>query len=121
MYKMYCVMCRDALKKMNGIKGKATSQAGHAFLHSFWDSENRFPDDAHAYKHSQQATKITVVVETEKELFEIMEYYKDICGISLVKDAGLTVFTEPTITCLGIGPIHVDKIGVNLKTLPLYK
>lgn len=119
MYKMYCIMSNEAIKKMNGIRGKATSQAGHAFLHAFWDAEQRFPDSAHAYKFSNQAKKITLVVPNEESLVELRDYYSRVTGTSLVKDAGITVFNEPTVTCLGIGPIHVNDIDKNLSTLPL--
>ena len=30
--KMYCIFSKEALKKMNGIRGKLASQAGHAYL-----------------------------------------------------------------------------------------
>lgn len=121
MYKMYCVFCKESIEKMKGIRGKMTAQAGHAYLHSFWDAQERFPEHADEYKNSSHAVKITVIVDTEKELYEMLEYYKDICGVSLVRDAGFTVFNEPTVTCLGIGPIHVDKVGRYLEKLPLFK
>ena len=120
MYQIYDVMCLEAIKKMNGIRGKMITQGGHGILHSFWDAEKRFPEDAQAYKDGDHARKITVYVESEKELFTLLEAYKDVCGVSLVKDAGFTVFKEPTITCLGIGPIHKDKIGEDLRSLKLF-
>lgn len=121
MYKMYCIMSKDALKKMNGIRGKATSQAGHAFLHAFWNAEERFPQDASLYKYSMTAKKITLVAQDETVLQELLDEYSPVVGTSLVKDAGLTVFKEPTVTCLGIGPIHEDYIGESLKKLPLLR
>lgn len=120
MYKMYAVMCMEAIKKMNGIRGKMITQGGHAYLHSFWDSERRFPKFAEDYKNSDHPRKITVYVDTEKELFALFEKYQNQCGVSLVKDAGFTVFNEPTITCLGIGPIKEDDIDADLKNLKLF-
>ena len=119
MYKVYDVMCRSALKLMNGNRGKMCAQAGHAYLHSFWDSEKRFPETAQAYRHSDHARKITLVVDTEEELVELYKSYHGLCGVALIKDAGFTVFNEPTITCLGIGPIHQDDVGEDLKSLRL--
>lgn len=119
MYKIYDIVCKEALKKMNGNRGKLCSQAGHAYLHSWWDAQKRFPEAAKAYQDSQHAKKITCVVETEKELEELLRAYYDVCGVAFIKDAGFTVFKEPTVTCLGIGPIHEDDIGDDLKSLKL--
>jgi len=120
MYKMYFVVCRDAAKKMNGIRGKMMTQAGHGYLHSFWDAEARFPKDAERYKNSDHARKITVQVDSAQDLDEIILAYKNVCGVSLVKDAAFTVFSEPTITGLGLGPIREDLIGEDLKALKLF-
>lgn len=119
-YKLYAVMSKEAVKKMNGIRGKMIAQGGHAFLHAYWDSLNRFPEYAEAYKNSDHAFKITLVVEKTEQLETLRDAYKDLCGVSLVKDAGFTVFNEPTVTCLGIGPIPEDLIGDDLKSLKLF-
>jgi len=118
--KMYAIMCMEAVQKMKGIRGKMTSQAGHAFLHSFWDAELRFPEDAQAYKDSDHAVKITVRVNTEAELIELYRKYTTVTGTTLVKDAGFTIFAEPTITCAGIGPISPELIDEDLSTLRLF-
>lgn len=103
--KMYAVFALESVKKMNGIRGKLGTQAGHAYLHCFWDAEKRFPDLAQKYRDTTHAYKITLCVETVEELKELEKVYRDICGVSLVTDAGFTVFEEPTTTCLGIGPL----------------
>lgn len=105
---------------MNGIRGKMCTQAGHAYVHSFWDSMARFPKQAKSFMDSQRAKKITLIVETVAELHALQKAYKDVCGTSLVTDAGLTVFKEPTTTCLGIGPIPADLIGDDLKALKTF-
>ena len=102
--RLYCVFSKEAIKLMNGNRGKIAAQSGHAFLHSFWDAEKRFPEKAEAYRLNL-TRKITLCVETTQELFDLQKRYEPKCGVSLVKDAGFTVFTEPTVTCLGIGPI----------------
>lgn len=114
---MYCVVSKEALAKMNGNRGKFGTQSGHAYLHAWWDAFNRFQDDAIRYQQSGIAFKITVVVDTDEELKELETLYKDRCGVSLVTDAARTVFTEPTITCLGIGPIDPDDREEKLKGL----
>jgi peptidyl-tRNA hydrolase len=120
MYKMYAIVSMAAVKKTNGVRGKMTAQAGHAFLHAFWDAERRFVADARGYRNSEHATKITLCVDTDQELLALCAAYNAVCGTSLVTDAGFTVFNEPTITCLGIGPIHSDKVGQDLKDLKLF-
>lgn len=135
MYKMYCIFARESVEKMKGNRGKLAAQAGHAYLHAFWDvikpreelptSESleiafRKSHQAAQYMNSERAYKIALIVDTVEELIELQNHYKDICGTSLVKDAGFTVFEEPTITCLGLGPISVDNIGRDLKSLKLF-
>lgn len=128
--KMYCIFALESVKKMNGIRGKMCTQAGHAYLHSFWDSVQRFPGhhgfandepgDAERYQNSERAYKITLIVDTVDELKALQEKYKDVCGTSLVTDAGYTVFNEPTTTCLGLGPISEDNIGDDIKALKTF-
>lgn len=130
MYKMYCIFASESVEKMKGSRGKLASQAGHAYLHAFWDSMKYEKDllythayaysQAVAYRESDHAYKITLIVDTIEELITLQDRYKDVCGTSLVKDAGFTVFEEPTITCLGLGPIWVEHIGDDLKALKLF-
>lgn len=121
---MYCIFAKESIQKMNGNRGKMCTQAGHAYLHAFWNAmkvydPKEYPkrDQALAYQNSKRAYKITLVVDTVEELIALQEKYKDICGSSLVTDAGFTVFEEPTTTCLGLGPISEDNIGDDLKQL----
>ncbi len=124
--KMYCVVARDSLKAMNGNRGKLAAQAGHAFLHAYWDAEDRCRElptayDGYSaadwYRASGAAKKVTLVVDTVDDLKALYKAYRPICGVSLVVDAGLTCFDGPTTTCLGIGPITNDQIGDDLKAL----
>ena len=115
--KMYCVFSAEAVKAMKGSRGKLGAQAGHAFLHSFWCAVDKFPQYAQAYRNSDHAYKISLVVDTEEELKNLQKAYMDVCGTSLVTDAGFTVFDKPTTTCLGIGPIPEELIGEDLKAL----
>jgi hypothetical protein len=134
-HKMYCIFAKESIQKMNGIRGKMATQAGHAYVHAFWDAT--IPDANHtmiaepevfeqkkeqalAYAHGEHAYKITLIVDTVDELKVLQEAYRNVCGTSLVTDAGFTVFTEPTTTCLGIGPIREDKIGDDLKALKTF-
>ena len=122
--KMYCIFAKESVQKMNGIRGKMCTQAGHAYLHAFWDAFSggsvEKMQQAADYKNSDRAYKITLVVDTVDELKALQEKYKDVCGTSLVTDAGFTVFSEPTTTCLGIGPISEDNIGDDQKALKTF-
>ena len=128
--KMYCIFALESVKKMNGIRGKMCTQAGHAYLHAFWDALYRpgmdaikdahIPAQAIAYKNSERAYKITLIVDTVEELRTLHDKYRDICGTSLVTDAGFTVFNEPTTTCLGLGPIAEENIGDDIKSLKTF-
>lgn len=115
--KMYCIFAMESVKKMGGIRGKLGTQSGHAYLHAFWDAMDRHPDMAQSYRDTTHAYKITLVVETVEELESLREAYADKTGVSLVKDAGFTVFTEPTVTCLGIGPLPDTMKGDDLKAI----
>lgn len=126
---MYCIFARESLAKMNGNRGKMAAQAGHAYLHAYWDSleagdreathAKRRTAAARNYKNSQAAVKVCLVVDTVEQLEALQQAYADVCGTSLVKDAARTVFAEPTVTCLGLGPIGPDDIGEDLKALPV--
>ena len=58
---MYAITSREVLQKIGGNRGKLSAQAGHAFLHAFWDAEERFADVAKAYKESGSAKKVVWV------------------------------------------------------------
>lgn len=115
--KMYCVFAMESVKKMGGIRGKLGTQAGHAYLHAFWDAMDRHPDLAQAYRDTSHAYKITLVVDTVADLVAIQKAYKGKTGVSLVKDAGFTVFNEPTVTCLGLGPLPDSLKGEDLSAI----
>lgn len=117
--KMYAIFSAEAVRAMKGSRGKLAAQAGHAYLHTWWDSHERFNQMAEDYRLRAfgAAKKIGLVVEDTAQLVELERAYKDVCGVSLVVDAGLTVFKEPTTTCLGIGPIPSHLVGDDIKAL----
>lgn len=119
--KMYCVFALESIKKMNGNRGKMGTQSGHAYLHAYWDSEARHRVLAEEYRNGTHAFKITLVVDTVEELQALEQSYRDRCGVSLVTDAGFTVFAEPTTTCLGIGPIRDSMRDDDLANLATFK
>ena len=50
--KMYCIFSKEAVKAMNGNRGKLASMAGHAYLHAWWAAFRLFPEAAIAYQNS---------------------------------------------------------------------
>lgn len=120
--KMYAIFARETLKEMQ-FEGKLAAQAGHCFLHAWWDAEDRweyqsdpivpdqfntYRDVIRAYRYSHDARKITLVVDTVNELREIYETFRPHMGATLVEDCGYTVFDQPTITGVGLGPISSE-------------
>ena len=128
--KMYAIFARETLRQMQ-YEGKLAAQAGHCFLHAWWDAEDRFGglDDFREtspywekvclpYRFGDDARKITLVVDTVDELRELYESFRPFMGATLVEDCGYTVFAEPTITGVGLGPIFSDwTIGTRLGDL----
>lgn len=133
--KMYCIVAATSLKAMNGNRGKLAAQAGHAYLHAWWDAirprnltkwdeekgynvpDLTIVDNALKYSHEGKAVKVCLVVPDVPDLLPLFDAYKHKTGVSMVTDAGLTCFNEPTTTCLGIGPICEEDIGNDLKDL----
>ena len=118
--KMYAIFCRETLQEMK-FEGKLAAQAGHAYLHAWWNAEDRFdpmhgeePDDYYywdvmqAYRESNDARKIALVVDTVEELEELYEQFKPHMGATIVDDCGYTVFNCTTTTAVGLGPIPSD-------------
>jgi peptidyl-tRNA hydrolase len=112
--RIYCIFSQEAIKLMGGNRGKLAAQAGHAYLHSFWDAQDRFPDAAATYRDGL-TRKICLVVPTTEELVSLYDEYRDQYPSTLVKDSGFTVFEKPTITCVGIGPC--ERLDINAKVL----
>jgi hypothetical protein len=121
-YKLYAIMFAPAVKGMNGNRGRMATQAAHAFLHSYWDSYDRFYDDADAYRAQPSAFKMSLVTDDAELLRSLAEKYRPICGVSLVEERGTRADGSVNeavagLTALGIGPIRSDLIADDLKAL----
>ena len=87
MIKMYAIFCRETLKDFQQNEGKLAAQAGHAYLHAWWDAEKRLAEQPYftmfdngftksdyflnvmlPYKINNDARKIALVVDTIDEL-----------------------------------------------------
>lgn len=124
-------------KDLNMRKGKLAAQAAHASMKVFFDRIEEIYPDASMHKPYKillqditpqmkewvegRFTKVVVGCESEEELFKLKIKAEDNnVPVSLIKDAGLTEFKEPTYTCIAIGPDYseaVDKITSELKLL----
>lgn len=128
--KAVCVMRTD-LRNSDGFKvpkGKLIAQGGHAFVGLILkiSHPSRYllvtflePDSPEEVWINNEFTKVVLAVDSEEELLEIYEKAKE-AGLNtvLITDAGHTEFSEPTNTCVGIGPAwseDIDKITGHLK------
>lgn len=117
--RMYAVVSKAALKAMGGNRGKLGAQLGHAFMHAGWDALDRHPARLEAYRHSGSARKVVLLCEDEDLMRALVEHYRPICGVTAVVDAGYTVFTEPTFSAIGIGPLAPNECDERLRSLPV--
>ena len=106
--RLYAIINKEALKAAGGSRGKMMAQAGHAFLHAYWDAEQRFPERARAYREGR-AKKIVLAVDDDAALREIASRVEGV-GFTLVEDAAQTVFKSPTVTAIGLGPIDKEEL-----------
>jgi PTH2 family peptidyl-tRNA hydrolase len=113
-------------KDLNMRKGKMIAQGAHASLAVILDlirkanwQESDLPSPVIEWLRGR-FTKIVVYVNSEQELFDVHKKAEE-AGIpcSLIRDAGLTEFKEPTYTAVGIGPDEPEKIDLITGTLPL--
>jgi peptidyl-tRNA hydrolase len=134
--KAVCVMRTD-LRNSDGFKvpkGKLIAQGGHAFVGLLLrELRSDTPDDKSEkmlehYLVEGTAlcdwvtgifTKVVLAADSEEELLDI--YSKaQLAGLNtvLITDAGHTEFSEPTNTCIGIGPdweYNIDIVTGHLK------
>jgi hypothetical protein len=122
MFKLYAIMLAPSVKAMNGNRGRMVVQASHAFVHSLWDAERRYPETVIAYRAQASAFKIALVTDSEKLLRDLATKYGELCGCSLVEETGSKATGDVNhavamVTALGLGPLHVDLIGEDLALL----
>ena len=98
-------------------KGKMSSQVSHASVEAVLQSSS---EKVKEWRH-EGMKKIIVKVKDEAELLHYHTLGKKEKLVSvLITDAGHTVFKEPTVTCLAIGPdddAKIDRITKQLKLL----
>lgn len=134
------IVVRGDLDKLLKFKGKLAAQVSHASLGALFKNSTYYRGecgDSLLRKcipvlngdvlqwFDKEFTKVVVKCKDEKELLEIYEKVKNSehevlrTYHSLIKDAGHTVFDQPTLTCLGIGPAPSNIIDEITGKLPL--
>ena len=108
------ILVRQDLKMQ---KGKLATQVAHASVDAVLASSR----EKVAAWHDEGMKKVVVKVQDEAALRTSLQLAKkEKLVAKLITDAGHTVFKEPTVTCLGIGPdddMKIDKITKHLKLL----
>lgn len=117
-------------------RGKEIAQGAHASLKAIlehknikWHSMNEGDELVLLVHHGSalanwilgRFTKVCVRVDSEEELLQVHRDAED-AGLpcSLIKDAGLTEFNEPTFTAVAVGPAWEDKVNKITGNLKLY-
>ena len=98
-------------------KGKAAAQAAHASVQAVLNSnKNKI-----LKWNNEGMAKIVLKTENEKSLIRLLQDAKD-QGLktALITDAGRTVVSPGTKTCIGIGPDEDEEIDKVIKDLKLY-
>jgi len=102
--RIYCVVRID----INMPLGKLIAQTGHGFMGALVGCKD---EDLKARYLGAAFTKIALKGKNLNAL-ERAKRECDELGITtaLITDSGRTVFNEPTVTCLGIGPVTYDQL-----------
>jgi PTH2 family peptidyl-tRNA hydrolase len=120
--RLYCLVRGDLEIPI----GKLCAQTAHGFLGSYVNCTNEdlkkeyLGLNENGLIDSGQA-KITLKAKNLNALLRAEQECKDL-GIStaLIKDAGRTVFNEPTITVLGIGPVTKENLPKFVQKMQLF-
>lgn len=117
-YKMWLAIRTD----IDIPPGKLAIQSGHAFQLLAVEVFKTNPELYGKYVDNQVVVKIAVSVTSEKALLRVREEAIT-AGIPsmLIRDAGRTVFPEPTYTVCAFGPWLRSELPPFLKRLQLYK
>lgn len=101
--------------------GKLGVQIAHAAGAVMWQAiETSDVERVRQYMNQSQA-KIVVGVDNEEKLLKAAQAALEKGLITyIVKDAGRTVFAEPTITCVGIGPCFKEQLPSSIRRLRLF-
>lgn len=115
-------------KDLNMRKGKMVAQGAHASMAAILDIAKNIEsgllipkDERYWFWLTGNFKKITVSVNSERELLEIYELAKKANMLSsLILDSGKTEFHgQPTYTAVAVGPDRNENVDLITKNLPL--
>jgi peptidyl-tRNA hydrolase len=119
--RLYCLVRMDIEIPL----GKLLAQSGHAYLGSFMNCKDQTVKDSYLGNNpdgqiSSGQAKISLKAKNLAALHRAQQECSDL-GIStaLIIDAGRTVFNEPTVTCLGIGPVEYESLPKYIQKMQL--
>lgn len=117
--RIYIIVRADLDMPIGKAMGQATHAAEGALSHAFAICPLNDPR-INNYEGSADRTKIVLRVKSLAQL-QAVQQNAAAAGLPhyLVTDHAKTVFPEPTITCLGIGPCTAEEVPF-LKRLQLY-
>jgi peptidyl-tRNA hydrolase, PTH2 family len=117
--RIYVLMRRDIGDSIS--KAKFGVQVAHAVATALCRCMERDRDRAYHYMMNAQP-KIVLRVKDDQELLAIADKARSLgFDAEPIVDAARTEFSEPTLTCVGIGPIWFKSEGLFLKRVQLYK
>jgi peptidyl-tRNA hydrolase len=131
--KQVIVIRKDLMKEKGGpmSAGKLAVQVAHASLGALLlncDNRGLYKSlDLKEHPYTEQwldesFRKIVLYVKSEEKLLRVYQEIKDAgYNVSLITDAGYTVFDEPTITCFGVEPLPSSIINKFTRNLQLYE
>lgn len=114
--RIYCLMRTDIEIPI----GKMMAQSGHAFASIV--NINMLQNNSNiTYYMNHDQPKIVLKCKNLHYLERAKQECDDkkICN-ALIIDAGRTVFKEPTVTCLGIGPISFNNLPKFIQRMQLF-
>lgn len=108
--KKYCVFRGDIVEQIS--IGKICAQVGHAFEWlSVGEDTKKYASVLEQYHATTSTPKIVLKAKNLDALLRAKKECEDLgIQVVLIEDEGRTIFSEPTITCLGIGPVKREDL-----------
>jgi PTH2 family peptidyl-tRNA hydrolase len=105
--RMYLVVRGDLIEDVNLVFGKFLGQAGHAFGTAMRQADSEIIERYYADNQPKIVIKCKNLAALTRAETECKEF-----GLNcfVVTDAARTIFSEPTQTCMAIGPCYREDL-----------
>lgn len=115
--RMWCAVRRD----IHIPKPKFGAQTGHAYVTAILEAQKKAPGLVEDYMAADQP-KIVVWAKNADELQKVYGACRE-AGLpcAIITDAGRTVFPEPTLTVMGVGPCRRSELPKAMQRLQLMR